>query len=510
MSGGEGPTLARHDVLWRKEAEDRAREGAALFKDRVMKQKMERIRKRKKLVKETTAELAVALEAAGKECNFEILEALKALIDKATLLNEKKLLAGLIEAERALMRLQAEEKLSQALHIARTNRPIVSRDAILVLLGCEKECKTRGTKERGEVMTASAHLRPTLEAEVKLGKALKSACRIKIARDRPRDLETIESLQTTIKIGTKRKVAGDLLREARAVCMKLCLEIELSRAVRLPLAYESLPDAGCDTPPSRMATPSSTAPRPGTSSTRPGTSDSRASAAASEHDDAGPSPEQPVGSKMVEETDMDAVKMILFRMRQPPPPPLPIMEPPEPLPKKKKDAAGGRKKERPEIVLLANHNFIPAAQHESRCLTLRKGSEVILDEGMGEDGEWWLGHLPSKPKGIRAFPRSYVRMKSDPPPPSPPPSTARCVKQTPLREAQSTDSKKLGVVEVNQKVQVLQKVKTENGAVMARVLLLDDEFAQAQAMSDPSSESVSFWSTPPPLLRLCQARKGFV
>eukprot|EP01043_Picozoa_sp_COSAG02_P016647 COSAG02_NODE_737_length_17855_cov_18.729049_7_plen_553_part_00 len=498
MSGGEQPTLARHDVVWRKEAEDRAREGAALFKDRVMKQKMERIRKRKKLVKDTSAELVSVLEAAGKECNFETIEPLKAVIDKATSLNEKTLLEDLTKAERALLRLQAEEKLSQALHTARTNRPIESRDAIVVLLGYEKECKTRGTKERGEIMTVSGHLRPTLEAEVKLGKALKSAGRIKIARDRPRDLELIASLQTTIKSGTKRKVEGDLLREARAVCMKLCLEIELSRAVRLPLVYESLPYAGGEVS-SRGPTPSS-APRPGTSSTRPGTSGSRASTAASEHDEIGPPPEAPLGSKMVEETDMDAVKMILFHMRQPPPPPLPNMEPPEPLPPPKinKDAAGGRKKERPAIVLLANHNFIPAEEHGSRCLTLRKGSEVILDEGMGKDGEWWRGHLSSKPKEIRAFPRSYVRMKSDPPPPSPPPGTARCVQQTPLREAQSADSKKLGVIEVNQKVQVLQKVKTEKGAVMARVLLLDDEFAQAQAMSEPS-ESVSLRSTLPPL-----------
>ena len=34
MSGGEGPTLARHEVLWRKDATDRAISGAALFKNR--------------------------------------------------------------------------------------------------------------------------------------------------------------------------------------------------------------------------------------------------------------------------------------------------------------------------------------------------------------------------------------------------------------------------------------------------------------------------------------------
>lgn len=484
MSGGAGPTLARHEVLWRKEAEDRAREGAALFKDRVMKQKMERIRKRKKLVKETTAELAAALEAAVKECNFDAIGPLKAVIDKATPLNEKKLLAHLTEAERALMRLQAEEKLSQAMHIARTTRPIKSRDAILVLLGSEKECKSRGTKERSKLITDSGNLRLTLEAEVKLGKALKGARRIQIAQDRARDLETIASLQTAIKNGTKRKVEGDLLREARAVNLKLCLEIELSRATRLPVAYESLPDAGDDAVSAlRTPTPSRT------SGSGLGRSGSRPSTAASDKDVGGPPPEAPLGSVMVAEADMDAVKMILFRMRQPPPPPLPTMEPSEP-PKKKKDAGGRRKKERPEIVLLANHNFIPTEEHESRCLTLRKGGEVILDEGMGEDGQWWLGHLRSKPKVIRAFPRSYVRMQNDPPPPTPPPGTARCVKQTPLREAQATESKKLGIIEVNQKVQVLQKVKTENGAVMARVLLLDDEFAQAQAMSEPS-ESVT-------------------
>ena len=290
-----------------------------LFKDKVMKQKMERIRKRKKLVKDTTAELAAVLEAAGKECNFEAIEPLKSVIDKATALSEKTILADLTEAERALMRLQAEEKLSQAMDIARTTRPITSRDAIVVLLGCEKQCKTRGTKERGKIMTASAQLRPMLEAEVKLGIALKTASRIKIARDRARDLEAIAALQTTIRTGSRRKVDGDLLREARAVCLKLCLEIELSRAVRLPVAYESLPDAGVDAiSPLRAPSPPPSAPRPGTSSTRPGTSDSRPSTTASEHDDGGPPPEPPLGSVMVAETDMDAVKMILFRMRQPP------------------------------------------------------------------------------------------------------------------------------------------------------------------------------------------------
>ena len=502
-------------MLWRKEAEDRAREGAILFKDKVMKQKMERIRKRKQLVKDTTAELTVAVAAARKECNFEAIGPLKSVIDKATALKEKTLLADLTDAERALMRLQAEEKLSQALDGARTARPITSRDAIVVLLDCEKQCKTRGTNERGKIMTASAQLRPTLEAEVKLGISLRTASRIKVARDRARDLEVIGALQTTIKTGTKRKVDGGLLREARAVCLKLCLEVELSRAVRLPVAYESLPDDGVDaasplralSPPPAVSRPGTSTTRPGTSSTRPGTSESRPNTAVSEHDDDGPPPIPPVGSVMVAETDMDAVKMILFRMRQPPPPPRPTMDPPEPPPppKKKKDAGGGRQKERPEIVLLANHNFIPAEEHESRCLTLRKGEEVILDEGMGEAGQWWLGHLRSKPKLIRAFPRSYVRMKSDPPPPPPPPGTARCIKQTPLRAAQATDSKKLGMVEAAQKVQVLEKVQTESGAVMARVLLLDDEFARAQALPEPS-ESVSVCLMLPPRCDVCRDR----
>ena len=35
-------------------------------------------------------------------------------------------------------------------------------------------------------------------------------------------------------------------------------------------------------------------------------------------------------------------------------------------------------------------------------------------------------------------------------------------------------------------MQVMQKAKAESGAVMARVLLLDDVFAHAQAMSEPS------------------------
>ena len=206
--------------------------------------------------------------------------------------------------------------------------------------------------------------------------------------------------------------------------------------------------------------------------------------------------------------------MILYMMRQPPPPPLPTMDPPEPPPPpKKKDAAAASKKERPKIVLIANHTFIPKREDEfedearsgsededeeeeeqaaeerrrkrevfeERCLMLRKGEEVILVEGMGESGQWWLGYLPAKPKVIRAFPRSYVRLETEPAPgTAPPPGTARCVKETPLREAADKDSKKLGVIEVNQKVQVMQKVAADSGAVMARVLLLDDEFAEAQ------------------------------
>ena len=219
----------------------------------------------------------------------------------------------------------------------------------------------------------------------------------------------------------------------------------------------------------------------------------------------------------VEETDMDAVKMILYMMRQPPPPPFPHTEPPEPpkLPKKK-DASTASKKERPKIVLIANHSFIPKKKDEviilkddesivdeaeklkrgvrtpkeefqARCLMLRKGQEVILVEGMGELGQWWLGYLPAKPKVIRAFPRSYVRMEKEPAPGTlPPPGTARCIKETPLRVSADKDSKQLAVVEVNQKVQVMQKVAAEIGAVMARVLLLDDEFAEAQALPEPS------------------------
>ena len=100
--------------------------------------------------------------------------------------------------------------------------------------------------------------------------------------------------------------ASDLMREAKAVCMKLCYEVELVRATKLPVPHESLPDApqggdasvrptGASPTSSRPGTTKSTVtPRPGSkSSPRPGTSESRTD------DDGPPPPEPPLGSVQV-------------------------------------------------------------------------------------------------------------------------------------------------------------------------------------------------------------------
>lgn len=216
MSGGAGPPLARHDVLWRKEAEDRAIQGAALFKDHVMKRNMERQRMRKKLIKDTIAELDRCMLEAEKECNFEMIASIKSVIDQAGKINDKELMALMTDAERALIRLEAECKLSQVMTnaTAAANRPIRTRDAIMQILELEKDCKARGNKMSAVgIITQAEKLRPVLEAEVKLGKALDNAMQIKApARDRPKDLELIEGLQRTLKTAAARKLcwAGDI------------------------------------------------------------------------------------------------------------------------------------------------------------------------------------------------------------------------------------------------------------------------------------------------------------
>eukprot|EP01045_Picozoa_sp_COSAG04_P017926 COSAG04_NODE_1623_length_6130_cov_292.375456_3_plen_680_part_00 len=478
MSGGEGPTLARHEVLWRKDATDRAISGAALFKNRVMNKKREREKARKKLIKDTEALLTAATLLGKEECALDAMEPLQEAIAKALEVNDKKLLAALTEAERNMTRLRAEEKLHDALQALSTKRPVTTRKAIEELIELEQAAKDRGTAPRGKIMQQSAKLRTVLEAEVVLSKRLGPAAQMRRARDREEDIQVIVALQKALSTGTEKKVWGDLLREANAVATKLALEIELARAAVLPTAWESLPEAAPD------------GKKKGPQFARSiHHIDQKAIAIAAGDDPPAPGP--PEGSVQVEETDMDAVRMILWQLRQPPPPPLPATEPPEapasgPKPKGKR---AKDKKKKKEVVLIANHSFKPTEELAPLCLSFTKGDSVVLDEGMGAESAWWIGHLQSSPDEIKAFPRGYVRMQSEPAPPPPPLGTARCVKETDLRDGEEKDSNKLGLIEEKQKVQVLETKVMPSNVTIARVLLLDDAFAEAKAKPPSPSSS---------------------
>ena len=211
-----------------------------------MKKKMEREKARKKLIKDTEALLTAATLLGKEECALDAMEPLQEAIAKALEVNDKKLLAALTEAERNMTRLRAEEKLHDALQALSTKRPVTTRKAIEELIELEQAAKDRGTAPRGKIMQQSAKLRTVLEAEVVLSKRLGPAAQMRRARDREEDIQVIVALQKALSTGTEKKVWGDLLREANAVATKLALEIELARAVVLPTAWESLPEAAPD------------------------------------------------------------------------------------------------------------------------------------------------------------------------------------------------------------------------------------------------------------------------
>lgn len=122
--------VALHATVWRHEAEAASLKQLSFFRDKVMRQKRERIKARKKQVTEAKKALEEAVALGTTESEFDALEVLAAAIQLGEAACEAKMEAGVLtlltEAEKCRARLVAEQWLAAAVLTAKTTRPMAS------------------------------------------------------------------------------------------------------------------------------------------------------------------------------------------------------------------------------------------------------------------------------------------------------------------------------------------------------------------------------------------------
>eukprot|EP01050_Picozoa_sp_SAG11_P009471 SAG11_NODE_891_length_6685_cov_4.256909_2_plen_205_part_00 len=163
--------LARYSVVWRHEAEAEARKGMAKFRDRVMAQKAERLRAKRRELKQAREALEAATAKAEAEAAFDALELLATAVvlgEKAVQRHSDKTLLPLLTlAERRRLRLEAEQRLAGSVLSNKTHRPMGSA-ALEQLQGLIASAIEDGAAPRGKLVKGAEQQAETGRREILL------------------------------------------------------------------------------------------------------------------------------------------------------------------------------------------------------------------------------------------------------------------------------------------------------------------------------------------------------